>query len=292
MKKLLFAVFLAQLITGCATADFSVNDYTRSAEISEPTKFYARRETEGLGLGKMLPQIPSFDGKGKLLASWTPQPNVNGSPTFVILHGGHGVGSVDWKQADRLRRDLNANVLVLDSYWSRGRDQNWNRSSEVDANVRTFDAVAAGRWLKTQGADPNKTYLIGGSQGGWTVLRAFTNEPKIAELIRPLYRAGISLYPVCNELELAPYHSPVLIMTGGRDETTPISQCPTKVTKTATKWVHFKEGTHAWDLATNGAINPSIDGVCARSRNPARFQMCYSESLTNKMYDEIRKFIQ
>jgi hypothetical protein len=40
--------------------------------------------------------------------------------------------------------------------------------------------------------------LMGASQGGWPVLRTFTNEPFITEQARGLYRTGFSLYPVCN----------------------------------------------------------------------------------------------
>ena len=293
MKKILLAVYILVALSGCATAEFRESDYARSAQIVSTEPQSGRNTTDALGLGPMRAQIPAYDGRGQLIASWTPQARPGQAPTFVIMHGGHGIGGTDFVMAQRLRTEFNANVLVLDSYWSRGRSQNWNRDASIDANVRTFDAIAAGRWLVQQGTDPNRTYMIGGSQGGWVVLRAFTNDPTIANLVKPLYRGGISLYPVCDTgPDLAPYHGPVLLLTGGRDETTPIYRCPRRVTASAHRWVHYPEGTHAWDIAVNGPLSPSVDGQCARSANPAAFRMCYSERITNAMYQEIRNFVQ
>jgi dienelactone hydrolase len=291
MKKITLFLSIILSLQGCATAQFQVEDYSRSAVIQDTPRIKDRHIPPRLGLGDMRPQIPAFDGRGLLIASWTPQANVKQALTFVIAHGGHGIGGTNWQTARRLRDEFGANVLVLDSYWSRGMEQNWSRGHKADATVRTFDLIAAGRWLAQQGVDPTKTYVVGDSQGGWTVLKAFTNDTKIAELIKPLYRAGISLYPVCDEPGLAPYHSPVLIMTGGRDETTPVSRCPGKVTATAHRHVHFPEGTHSWDLASHGALNPPVDGFCKRSTNPANFGMCRNDAITEKMYQEIKTFV-
>jgi hypothetical protein len=48
--------------------------------------------TGRVGLSRMRAQAPSHDGKGLLIASWTPHPQgAADRPTFVIVHGGHGV---------------------------------------------------------------------------------------------------------------------------------------------------------------------------------------------------------
>lgn len=105
--------------------------------------------------------------------------------------------------AAELRSSTNANVLILDSLWSRGRPNNGGESiamagRPISSNVRTADLVAAGRWLEKQGVNPKKTYVIGESQGGWGVLRAFTSEPWIEGLVKPYYAKGVALYPVCS----------------------------------------------------------------------------------------------
>ena len=35
--------------------------------------------------------------------------------------------------------------------------------------MRVLDLIAAARFVKSEGADPKKTFEIGDSQGGWTV---------------------------------------------------------------------------------------------------------------------------
>jgi len=46
-----------------------------------------------MGRGKIQPCIPVIDGKGLLMASWTPSPEPN-APTVVITHGGHGISPI------------------------------------------------------------------------------------------------------------------------------------------------------------------------------------------------------
>ena len=155
-----------------------------------------------LGLKPIRFQVPSYNGKGLLAVSFTPTENPFKSPTYVIMHGGHGVGATTWHVAKELKERFNANVLILDSFWSRGTKRNRERGAGIDAIVRTFDVIAAGRWLKDQGTDPKKTYMMGGSQGGWTTLKAMTAEPvQIAE-VKPLYAGGVAYYPVCDNYNI------------------------------------------------------------------------------------------
>ena len=90
------------------------------------------------------------------------------------------------------------------SIWSRGRTTNGGDSIKasgktLSSNAPMFDLLAAGRWLSTQGVDPKKTFAVGFSQGGWGVLRAFTNDPIVTELVKPLYAGGVSVTPPCEE---------------------------------------------------------------------------------------------
>jgi dienelactone hydrolase len=116
----------------------------------------------------------------------------------VVVHGGHGLVPTNFATALWLRDALGANVMVLDSYWSRGREENWATWTAFGANMRALDAIAAARWLRdTAAVDPARIFLYGDSQGGWTVLRTFTDEPFLRSQVAGLYRGGIALYPNC-----------------------------------------------------------------------------------------------
>ncbi len=274
-----------------------------------------RRIATYWGQGVIAPLIPAFDGNGFLFASWTPSTNPN-APTFVIAHGGGGIGSTDFILGSDLRAMGDVNILILDSFWSRGRttdsgDRTSNGGDSIKAsgktlssNARMFDLVAAGRWLSTQGVDPQKTYAIGMSQGGWGVLRAFTNDPMITELVKPFYAGGVALYPPCEEPgtkhteeknftfhKLGPYHSKVLLITGGLDTLTPVSYCSDSTLKSVEKWLHWEDATHSFNQSMGGAFKRTTDGYCETMVNGfGTHQFCYNEKRVMQMLDEIRLF--
>ena len=253
-----------------------------------------------VGLNDVLPIVPTFNNKGMLLASWTPnKPGIAGRPTIIMLHGGHGIVTNNWAEAIWAHDTLKANVLVLDSYWSRGRDENWQTYNNLGANARALDGIAAARWVKSQGVDPDKIFLMGDSQGGWAVLRTLTDEPFFQAEAKPLFRGGISLYPVCQtgggdyKPKLGAYHSPIIIFTGGQDEATPISNCDSKIFESATVWKHYAEATHAWNTSNRGAQTPSVDGECTRALNVLlHFKICRNDAVTNDMHDRIKEFVR
>ena len=261
--------------------------------------------------------VPSYNGKGNLIASWNPSPRawrLSDRPTFIIMHGGHGLSPANFASAEWLIRELDANVLLLDSYWSRGRNENWRTWNEFGANMRMLDAVAAARFTRSQGADPKKTFLVGDSQGGWTVLRTFTAGHSVEHEVRSLYQGGVALYPNCpsgdkwydrlpvgavNGREfvppLGPYSMPVAVFTGSIDQATPVSECKVdKTLKSAYAWHHYEGATHAWDAPFGGigSRNP-IDGACTKAENIYnRFPVCRSNKYTDHMRQEIEKFVQ
>jgi dienelactone hydrolase len=294
-------------LTGCASNALTASDINyfqpsivNSVAPERPiTNFSLYNNTTKVGLNPMEAIIPSFNGQGNLIASWTPHPaGAKNKPTFVIVHGGHGLVPADFATAVWAQRDLGANVLVLDSYWSRGRNENWQTYNNFGANMRMLDSIAAGRWLQTQGVDKDKIFLMGGSQGGWTVMRTFTDEKFITENAKGIYRGGISLYPVCqsrgyrDDPTLGPYWGPVIVFTGGKDTATPIHQCPGNVFKRSKSWTHYPEATHGWDIANRGASNRSVDGECVKALNIYnQFPICRSDSTTFDMQNKIKKFV-
>ena len=304
--RYLGAVLLSSL-AGCAgipltTADIDYFQPPIVATVAPErpiTNYSLTNNTVKVKLAPMRPIIPTYNNKGNLLASWTPHPQgVANRPTVVIVHGGHGLIPGDFATALWARDQLGANTLVLDSYWSRGQNENWETYTRLGANARTLDAIAAGKWLLTQGIDPKKLFLLGGSQGGWAVLRTFTDEPFIAEQARGLYRAGFSLYPVCNskgwrdDPTLGPYWGPVLVFTAGKDTATPPGRCPTRVFNDAAAWTHYPDATHGWDTSNRGAHTPSVDGECGKALNVFnQFAVCRSDATTNDMHTKIKAFI-
>jgi len=265
---------------------------------------HSARIARKLGLQPIRFQVPSYDGKGLLAVSWTPTESLFESPTYVIMHGGHGIGGTSWYLAKALKERLNANVLILDSFWSRGKKRHRERGAGIDAIVRTFDVIAAGRWLKEYGTDPKKTYMMGGSQGGWTTLKAMTAEPLQVAEVKPLYAGGVAYYPVCDNyntdgnlrsgqryVDLADggYWGPVLLLTGDKDSATDIDECPKKVVKSATRHIRYARGTHGWNARwwDRKAKDWNKPGSCLVGD---KFTMCYDVEHTNDMYTQISKF--
>lgn len=307
LRKLLLSISLC--LSGCATSSqftsLDINYFqppivTQDVPDRPTSRFSVYNNTIKVGLGRMQATVPSYNGQGKLFASWTPHPKgVSNRPTFVFVHGGHGANPTDFASAVWATKELDANVLVLDSYWSRGRTENWQTYTSYGANMRMLDAIAAGRWLQEQGVDKDKVFLMGGSQGGWTVLRTFTDDPWIREQAQRFYRGGIALYPNCNDKgyrddpTLGPYWAPVLIFTAGDDSATPSSRCPSKVFTQASGWVHYPDATHAFDAANRGADTQAVDGECTRAANVYnQFKMCRSDSTTLDMQDKVKKFVR
>ncbi|MEY4653790.1 MAG: hypothetical protein RI884_2371 [Pseudomonadota bacterium] len=233
------------------------------------------------GLARHVPLIPDWSAaqSGKLLASWNPVQAPGPHPTLVIQHGGvGGPGFIDYGHA-RWFLAQGFNVLVLDSFWSRGFIANWRKIdapvsahrgafSALGANTRARDAFAAARWLREQPqVDPARIFLMGGSQGGWSVLRAFTDEPSITQTHKGLFRAGISIYPACWSWQstpaphgqgtteamrprLGPFYAPVLMVTAELEppgSQTDLRACDPRLAQWVTQHVRLPNTTHAFD---------------------------------------------
>ncbi len=293
----------AQSTQALTLADYGAENTVIKTDVVPDAERW-QRGTRQWGLGEIRPLIPAFDGKGLLMASWTPSTAAN-APTLVLAHGGGGIGATTLIMAADLRAATNANILIIDSIWSRGRKTNGGDSVDasgrtLSANVRMFDLAAAGRWLATQGVDPKKTFAIGESQGGWGALRTFTDDPTITQLIKPHYAGGVALWPQCDKVEpriftyhrLGPYHSPMLIITGGLDTLTPASYCAKVTLESAERWLHWEDVTHAFSIATHGLFRRPVDGVCQTMVNgTGTHKFCFHERRHLEMVQEISRFI-
>ncbi len=277
--------FLAAFtLSACVTTD--------GAKILDPAQQIKGNPLRSVGGARFEAVIPrkGEDGSviGRLQASWNPAEQSGSRPTFIGLHGGHGIGSVESTYFLELHKKFGYNLLVLDSYWSRGMTQNWNRSDKADATVRTHDLISAAEWLISEKkVDPKQIYLVGGSQGGWTVLRAMTKGLPTEGKVKSLIRAGFAFYPVCNDSGLSPYHSDTFIFTGDADETTHPRSCSWGVLSSAKTHVDYPNAHHGFDkYVANGG-----DG-CGKSLNPAKFTTCRDEAATSDSYSRIRAYVE
>lgn len=249
------------------------------------------------GLSPFLSQVPTFNQSGNLLASWNPQIDSRDSITFVMMHGGFGIVPAEFSRAMWLRDTFHANILVLDSFWSRGKYENWKTATNYGVNMRMLDALAAGKWLiEHKQIDPKKLFLIGESQGGWTVLRTFTNDPKIYKHTNHIYAGGISLWPNCRVTgsdlrpNLGPYSKNIIVFTGGKDTATPIKECNSKVFRDASRWVHYPDATHGWD--SENPTTKASNGKCNEAKNPYRpYLVCRNDQATHDMRANIKQYV-
>lgn len=311
MKKisLFLSIISVVILSGCAT-QFSASKVdswqpeivaTKAPEVlpfNQKVEWY----TTNIGLAEFQPIVPTFNNKGNLLASWNPGTgDVRNNPTFVMVHGGHGITPSDLGEVRWLKLRFNANVLILDSFWSRGETTNFRTFTKYGVNMRVLDALAAGKWLRdNKGVDPSKLFLMGSSQGGWTVLRTFTNDPFYQEQNKNLFKAGIALYPNCttgynsHAPDLGPYYAPVIVFTGGKDTATPARNCDSDVFTKTQQWTDYPDATHAWNTAAGwrnaGGFGKSIDKECHGSLN--NFQICRNDAAVYDMHIKISKFVQ
>ena len=244
-------------------------------------RYSANAQIRRFGLADHTPLIPDWSKaqSGKLLASWNPAETPGRRPTIVLQHGGvGGPGSIDYGHA-RWFKAHGYNVLILDSFWSRGFIANWRKIDEpvsahgrsfssLGANTRARDAFAAARWLQEQpSVDASRIYLVGGSQGGWSVLRAFTDEKSIAEKYKGLFRAGVAIYPACwswqvtperhaqhtsseQRPRLGPFYGPVFLVTVELEppgSQTDMQSCDQRLLSWAAQHRFFAQTTHAFD---------------------------------------------
>jgi hypothetical protein len=130
MNRITLLLSSVLALAGCATTGIDIERFQPPITVerapARPLNVYSlHNNTTLVGLESVRALVPSYNGQGKLLVSWTPhRDGPRGRPTFVLIHGGHGLGPTNFANAVWLRNAFLANVLVLDSYWSRGRNEN------------------------------------------------------------------------------------------------------------------------------------------------------------------------
>lgn len=156
-------------------------------------------------------------------------------PAVIALHGCGGLsgrsGPIAGRYRDWAERLSAAGFAVLfpDSFGSRGLGSQCTirERSIRTARERVADAMAARRWLQTQGwVVPNRVSLLGWQNGGvaalWTVRRHARSTDA-----GPDFRSAVALYPGCRRLSQSEWSArvPTLVLVGAADDWAPASAC-------------------------------------------------------------------
>jgi dienelactone hydrolase len=179
-------------------------------------------------------------------------------PTVVLMHGCDGLKTVVRQGLNRHATFLNEHgyaTLVLDSFSSRGKQGggvcNSNYQLGRARDYRTFDAFNTLRFLKQQKyVDSKNIFLIGQSNGGsvaYLVSKGGREQGFPDDLT---YNAIVAFYPWCSEY-LYKISSPLLILSGEKDEWTPVRRCLAQkdiVKGKEYRIVVFPDVYHSFDL--------------------------------------------
>jgi dienelactone hydrolase len=186
--------------------------------------------------------------------------------SVILLHGCGGLKE-HYKIWVKQLTEWNYNVIVIDSYTSRGMPNgactNWPylRNPPDD---RVEDLFATAEWIKTQSWNKGLPAVVGFSHGGNTVYLA-SNSPKSKELLS----SGISFYPYCWYHVKPNKEWPLQIHVGSEDEWNPAATCIRNERRQSDRLeFHLYWGAHhSWDTpGVDTTIQASLHGTTVSSK--------------------------
>ncbi|MGC1209161.1 MAG: alpha/beta fold hydrolase, partial [Ornithinimicrobium sp.] len=126
-------------------------------------------------------QIPCFRYAG------SPAGNAEGA-SVVLIHGGpEGASSRNWLPVVQALAASGLTVLVPNVRGSTGYGKRWYSLDDVELRLESVaDLADLHTWLSTQGLDPTRSALWGGSYGGYMVLAGVSMQPD-------LWAAGVDI---------------------------------------------------------------------------------------------------
>ena len=177
-------------------------------------------------------------------------------PAVVALHGCSGLYNREGTDLSARHRDW-ANrlvaagyvVLFADSFSARGFNEICKiKDRPISPKDRAGDAMAAARWLLTQGfVDPSRVNLMGWSHGAMSVLWAVLPEPGTPS---PLFASAVAFYPGCREIARQSDWRPVVpltLLTGGSDDWTEPGPCRELSHNTSFRFIEYPGAYHDFD---------------------------------------------
>jgi dienelactone hydrolase len=143
-------------------------------------------------------------------------------PALVLLHGCGGIQPNIPAYAHWLASEGYA-ALVLDSFGGRGLTRLCGDTSPLTGHMRHADVYAAATYLATlPSIDTDRIAAIGWSHGGWAVLWAASYASSFPDM---RLRAFVAFYPPCRDTWPYRGSSPLLLLTGEKDDWTPAEPC-------------------------------------------------------------------
>lgn len=219
-------------------------------------------------------RFPVAGGPGEapveLAAKLDHPPGPGPFPAVVLLHGCGGLldskGHLTARHADWNKRfvALGYLVLLVDSFGPRGLGNQCivRERSLTASGDRVRDAFAALRYLQGRPeARPDRISLMGWSNGASVVLGALAPEnPARAADVAPGFYRAVALYPGCTGVarNFPDYQPslPLLILSGGDDDWTPVDPCRKLVDKARKKGAPIE--LVIYPNAFHGFDNPDV----------------------------------
>ena len=168
-------------------------------------------DPEAIVYGKLT--IPKADGK---------------VPAVVFMHGSGGPNSKKYGQWFSLFKKMKIAVFALDSFKGRKIKSSVGNQTRVTGVMMTADAYMALKILANHPKiDKNKIGIIGSSKGGAVSIYAAWEPVRLAMVGDELkFAYHIALYPICFKWEKLEFtKSPILILSGEKDDYTPAQFC-------------------------------------------------------------------
>ncbi len=193
-----------------------------------------------------------YNGKEVVLTGELYKPVGTGKfPAVILMHGCSGLGKAVRSALQMHAHILTSNgfaALILDSFGPRRNDGGWvcekiSRLSSAQA-YRTRDAIDAQKYLASRSdIDIRNIFAMGQSNGG-SVALFIARRGKSAG-----FRAVTAFYPWCGALISNKSSTPVLILSGERDDWTPPRLCKEKSNPAGGVTVKvYPNAVHSFDL--------------------------------------------
>ncbi len=199
--------------------------------------------------------VTEFSGETTVLRAKLNKPDGEGPfPAVVLLHGCGGTDLERTWPNYSLLSSWGYVTLRIDSFGPRGIAQVCDLENRYVGSpaVRALDAHAGKDFLASLPyVDGNRIGLVGWSHGGWTVLKAVSNDAMHEPLRSDPFKAAVAFYPYCGDLVLRRLDAPLLVLIGDADSWTRASHCQSLTLEGETthdyELVVYPGATHTFD---------------------------------------------
>ncbi len=198
--------------------------------------------------------VTEFSGETTILTAELTKPDGDGPFAAVVLL--HGCGGTDldttWHNYTLLS-SWGYVTLRIDSFGPRNISEVCTLEDRFVGSpaVRARDAHAGKDFLASLPyVDGDRIGVVGWSHGGWTVLKAVSNDAMNQPHRPKPFKAAVAFYPYCD-LVLRRLDAPLLVLIGDADSWTKASYCQSMTLEGETthdyELVVYPGATHAFD---------------------------------------------